>query len=215
MSKMTNSLNQLWYQKDGDVFNMGLTRNFLESLDECWHILPTNTSRVKEKSPLFTIETNDSLLSILSPVAGNFLNWNDRATNFPDKLTEADVIIKLSTKEIAKPEPLTGLDDEAEIARLTAIVIDSSLPVATRVRANSQIQAITAARAALAPRPVTAHPAGVPDWTNNMFRPVNAQPRRTNRQPIPAQPPTTMNDIRTALRGNAGGILGDGFDEQF
>lgn len=182
MSKMTNSLNQLWYQKDGDVFNMGLTRNFLESLDECWHILPTNISRVKEKSPLFTIETNDSLLSILSPVAGNFLNWNDRATNFPDKLTETDVIIKLSTKEIVKAEPLAGLDDEVEIARLTAIVSNSTLPINSRIAANTRIQEITLARSLRAPRPEPALMAGAVDWgTVNPFRQVTAQPRRVAR----------------------------------
>lgn len=104
MSKITNALNQIWYEKNGDVILMGLTRSFLDTLDECLHIIPTSGVSVKEKSPLFTVETNDCLVSILSPVSGSFLSWNDRATNFPDKLTESDVIIRLSSKEVA-PAP--------------------------------------------------------------------------------------------------------------
>lgn len=206
MSKMTNSLNQLWYQKDGDVFNMGLTRNFLESLDECWHILPTNTSRVKEKSPLFTIETNDSLLSILSPVAGNFLNWNDRATNFPDKLTEADVIIKLSTKELVKAEPPAGLDNEAEIHRLTAIVTNITLPMRERLAAQQLIQHISAAGI----RPAI-NPTGAGQIIDNPFRlwdtirPPQAPATRNTlaqRWHPPAQPTTIGDTPTTNQRGH-------------
>lgn len=106
MSKVTNALNQIWYQQDGEQIKIGLTRSFLDTLDECWHILPGGRS-VKAKAPLMTVETNDSLVSILSPVAGNLFNWNERATNFPDKLTEDDVVLTLTTARVAEAAPPT------------------------------------------------------------------------------------------------------------
>ena len=109
MSKITDALNQIWYEQDGKQVKVGLTRNFLDTLDECWHILPANTRAIKAKSPLMTVETNDSLVSVLSPVSGNVVRWETRATNFPDQLTENDVIMVLSSEKQAEVAVDPGL----------------------------------------------------------------------------------------------------------
>ncbi len=105
MSKLTDSLNQIWYEQEGRQIKVGLTSDFLNQLDECWHILPAHSHHIKEKSPLLTVETNDGLMSILSPVSGNVLRWETRATNFPDKLTSNDIILVLTSENLeVKPK---------------------------------------------------------------------------------------------------------------
>lgn len=140
--KQNNKLNQIWYEVSGANIKMGLTRSFLDQLDECWHILPPMGRQIKMKAPLFTVETNDSLVSVLSPVAGNFLTWNDRATNFPDKLTESDVLIELTTLEVAEPAPPPQpiiSDLQRQMDDLRAMTTNGALRMAVRQEARRQL----------------------------------------------------------------------------
>src|SRR5215213_4620006 len=100
MTKQVDERNQIWYEEDGKLVRMGLTRSFLDTLDECWHILPSNMKTIKKRAPLLTIENNDGLISLLSPVTGNLSNWDTKAANFPEKLTENDVIVTLTSDEV-------------------------------------------------------------------------------------------------------------------
>lgn len=104
MSKLTNALNQIWYEQDGKQVKVGLTRDFLAQLEECWHILPGHNRTIKAKSPLFTMETNDGLIPVLAPISGSVVSWDAKATNFPDKLTENDVIMVLTSEKLARKE---------------------------------------------------------------------------------------------------------------
>lgn len=114
MSKITDALNQIWYEQDGKQVKVGLTRSFLDQLDECWHILPGNLRNIKAKTPLMTMETNDGLIPIMSPVSGNVVRWETRATNFPDQLTEEDVIMVLTSEKVAEKEDVgMSIDFEA------------------------------------------------------------------------------------------------------
>jgi glycine cleavage system H lipoate-binding protein len=99
-----NSKNQIWYDENDESVRIGFTQSFLDTLDQCWHILPSNTERFKLKAPLLTVETNDALISIMSPVAGNFMNYSDKAQNFPDRLIESDVIMELSLKPVVRAQ---------------------------------------------------------------------------------------------------------------
>lgn len=105
-----NSKNQIWYDENDESVRIGFTQSFLDTLDQCWHILPSNTERFKLKAPLLTVETNDALISIMSPVAGNFMNYSDKAQNFPDRLIESDVIMELSLKAVTRAQvaPVRG-----------------------------------------------------------------------------------------------------------
>lgn len=93
--RQTNDKNQIWFERQDQETNIGFTQDFLNSLDQCWHILPANLETFREKSPLLTIETNDALISIVSPIKGNFFEFSPKAQNFPTKLTENDVVMQL------------------------------------------------------------------------------------------------------------------------
>jgi hypothetical protein len=149
--KQTDKLNQIWYETSDEVTRIGLTASFLEQLDQCWHILPPSARQIRMKAPLFTVETNDSLVSVLSPVAGNFLNWNDRATNFPDKLRDTDVIIELTSKVIPEPVAPPVTDPQREIDRLRTIERDGTQSVTNRVAAQRQRWDMENQRAQLTP----------------------------------------------------------------
>jgi glycine cleavage system H lipoate-binding protein len=113
-----NSKNQIWYDESDESVRIGFTQSFLDTLDQCWHILPSNTEKFKLKAPLLTVETNDALISIMSPVAGNFMNYSDKAQNFPDRLIESDVIMELSLRPVVRPQvarqPVPRIADWAE-----------------------------------------------------------------------------------------------------
>lgn len=132
MSKIVNALNQIWHEERENTITIGLTRDFLNSLDECWHILPTTQAEIKVKTPLFTLETNDGLLSILSPVKGFLHHWNDQATNFPDKLTENDPIITLA-KEAPKTKKSVNFGSSTEwLTFPPGVTVVQGSPVAVR-----------------------------------------------------------------------------------
>lgn len=96
MTKQVNNKNQIWYeQTEQGVTKIGFTRSFLDGMDQCWHILPGNMERFREKAPLMVVETNDALVSILSPITGNFGQWSVKAQDFPNQLTEDDVVMEI------------------------------------------------------------------------------------------------------------------------
>jgi glycine cleavage system H lipoate-binding protein len=95
--KQTDQKNQIWFYKDGDLVRVGFTNNFIQRMDECWHILPYGKGKIAEKDPLMAVETNDELVSIAAPVAGILAEFSNKAMNFPDKLTADDVIVSLNT----------------------------------------------------------------------------------------------------------------------
>lgn len=107
MPKQVDSKNQIWFeQNEQGVTRIGFTRSFLDGMDQCWHILPAGRGKFREKSPLMVVETNDSLISILAPIAGNFGEWSTKAQNFPNKLTEDDVVIELRKERTVQIDPV-------------------------------------------------------------------------------------------------------------
>lgn len=93
----------LWFTTEKDETRIGFTRSFIaERLSECFHVLPADTKNVKEKGPLLVLETNDGLEPVCSPVTGRLTYFNEKARNFPDRLTEEDCIVSLSSKELTK-----------------------------------------------------------------------------------------------------------------
>lgn len=80
-----------WFEKreDGRTY-VGFTKQFLETLEECWHIVPAGSraTMIKEGAPLCAVETNEGLFSIPSPVSGIINVFNNAAMNFPDKIKE-------------------------------------------------------------------------------------------------------------------------------
>lgn len=178
----------IWYTDDGKMVNVGFTRSFLDRMAECWHVMPAHTSRVREKSPLITIESNEEMFSIPSPITGNIRNFSDKASNFPDRLVETDVICQIVRGEAAKvgaktkavpmpdqmfnpfevaptprpPQPETNTEGftRHQVDLLNAIADNDTR---NRVRANIQRvraeQQVNEVRAILRPQTVAAVPA--------------------------------------------------------
>lgn len=108
--RKVDAKNQIWYLQNGEVVQLGFTKSFIDSLDQCWHILPANTEQVKKKSPLFVVETSDAMISIMSPLEGYVRMYNEVAHDFPDQLTENTVIMELVSAEPVRAVNMRGAD---------------------------------------------------------------------------------------------------------
>lgn len=92
---------RIWYLKEkGDLIRIGLTQSTIDEIrEECWHILPNFRAKpLKEGVPLFSFETNDRLVSVITPFAGYLVDFSDKAQNDPQMLTEDEPIATISTK---------------------------------------------------------------------------------------------------------------------
>ena len=159
MPKVVNDLNQIWVEQDNELVKIGFTRNFLDTLDQCWHILPANNKKFKSKMPLMTVETNDGLVSILSPVDGFLQEFAHKAQDFPDRLTEDDVILRIVSKPqvkaaepmpstarpIGRPRPVQVADRDATLAQLRGNVPGATWPIPNAPRTNDGIHTAAAA----------------------------------------------------------------------
>lgn len=93
---------QVWTEevKSGEL-NVGFTQRFInDKLPECFHVLQADSTHLFEGSPMLVIETNDGLESIKSPITGTVIMFNAKARNFPDRITEEDVILTVVPKGI-------------------------------------------------------------------------------------------------------------------
>lgn len=107
-SKVFEKDGRLWYEEvTPGNYHIGLTDEILSRVrNECWSIIP-NVGNIKKGQPLFAIETNDELLSILSPFTGRVLDVEFAAQNSPEKLTSATRIVTFGTgaRKVAPPPP--------------------------------------------------------------------------------------------------------------
>lgn len=110
-SKVFEKDGRLWYEEvTPGNYHIGLTDEILSRVrNECWSIIP-NVGNIKKGQPLFAIETNDELLSILSPFTGRVLDVEFAAQNSPEKLTSATRIVTFGTgaRKVAPPPPPPG-----------------------------------------------------------------------------------------------------------
>lgn len=89
--------------KNGTI-NIGFTREYIDlTLAECFHITQASSFFVNEGKPLLTIETNEGLKVIKSPVTGTITLFSTEARDFPDKLKENDVVMTINPKTEVKP----------------------------------------------------------------------------------------------------------------
>lgn len=99
--KETSKDGRIWFEKKGTEVNIGFTSALLGELDDCWHMLPaaSNKQEIKENQPLLSVETNDGLFSVATPVAGIITFFDNKAMNFPQKLTTDDVVCVVKDAE--------------------------------------------------------------------------------------------------------------------
>lgn len=87
----------VWFNSkpDGRI-DVGFQQKYInEKLQEVFHVLPANQSKIEKNTPILVLESNDGLEKIVSPFAGRFVSFSDKARNFPDRLKESDVVLTL------------------------------------------------------------------------------------------------------------------------
>jgi glycine cleavage system H lipoate-binding protein len=93
-----NEKNQIWFKEDNGNVLIGFTDSFLDIVNSCWHVTPSNKENLQADNPLMTIETNEALFTVSSPVEGRIVSFNEIAQNFPDQLKTDDVICVIGPK---------------------------------------------------------------------------------------------------------------------
>lgn len=96
----------IWTETDSrGVVKIGFSRTYIDQqLMECFHVMQADRSVARKGLPIMVLETNDGTARIKSPVSGRILTFNDKARNFPDRLSEEDVIMEVLPEGV-KLEP--------------------------------------------------------------------------------------------------------------
>jgi glycine cleavage system H lipoate-binding protein len=89
---------------DRGVIRIGFRQSYIEQvLGECFHVVQADTRKARKGCPLMVLETNDGTSRVRSPVTGTILTFSDKARNFPDRLTEDDVIVEVLPEGVTLP----------------------------------------------------------------------------------------------------------------
>lgn len=128
MSKQVVGKGDVWIDQSssGNTTRIGFTQAFLDKhLKECWHVIPQK-GKVSKGGVLVSLETNDGLVPVESPLDGVVSSINNTAINFPEKLTADTNVVVIRTGAAKEKEPAKVqarvLDwDEVEMPRDNAI----------------------------------------------------------------------------------------------
>lgn len=103
---MKTDLGKIWYETDErGVWKVGFTRRYIEQkLGECFHVMQADIKQAQVGLPLLVLETNDGIERIKSPVTGTVLEFNARARDFPDRLTDEETIVQILPKGVTLPK---------------------------------------------------------------------------------------------------------------
>jgi glycine cleavage system H lipoate-binding protein len=95
----------IWTETDArGVEQIGFRQSYIEQvLGECFHVVQADTRKARKGCPLMVLETNDGTSRVRSPVTGTILMFSDKARNFPDRLTEDDVIVEVLPEGMTLP----------------------------------------------------------------------------------------------------------------
>lgn len=103
MSKQFHG-DDIWSHEVNGTINIGFMQSFIDRiLGECYHITQSSLELVTKNKAMLTIETNEGLKVIRSPVTGTVVYFNNTARDFPDRLTEETVVITIRPKQVVVP----------------------------------------------------------------------------------------------------------------
>lgn len=96
----------IWTDTDSrGVVQIGFTKAYIENqLGECFHVMQADRSTARRGQPIMVLETNDGTSRIKSPVSGHIIKFNGKAMDFPDRLSEEDVIMEVLPEGVKLPE---------------------------------------------------------------------------------------------------------------
>ena len=121
---MKEFIGNIWTETEpAGTVRIGFSRGFIEQrLGECFHVMQADSKFLRKGSPLLVIETNDGLESLKSPISGTIMSFNPKARNFPDRLTEEDMILHVipeGVKIVEKAKkPATAKPTAAEMLNM-------------------------------------------------------------------------------------------------
>lgn len=122
---MKTNYGDIWCETQPDgMMSIGFTKKCIEEkLCECFHILPADVGTAKLKQPLLVLETNDGVEAIPSPINGRIIIFSDKARNFPDRMTEEDVVVSIEPPEVTARK----MREQAKAKpKVTAKVVDNA-----------------------------------------------------------------------------------------
>jgi glycine cleavage system H lipoate-binding protein len=91
---------EIWFQEEKGTVNIGFTKEFIQTvLTECYHITQAAFVLLVKDRPMLTIETNEGLKVIRSPVNGTVTFFSTDARDFPDRLTEDTIVVSIKPKQ--------------------------------------------------------------------------------------------------------------------
>jgi glycine cleavage system H lipoate-binding protein len=122
---MKTNYGDIWCETQPDgMMSIGFTKKCIEEkLCECFHILPADVGTAKLKQPLLVLETNDGVEAIPSPINGRIIIFSEKAKNFPDRMTEEDVVVSIEPPEVTARK----MREQAKAKpKVTAKVVDNA-----------------------------------------------------------------------------------------
>ncbi len=94
-------MDDIWFQDGKGTIDIGFTQLFIDRMmGECYHITQASAVLMTKDRAMLTIETNEGLKVIRSPVTGTVAYFNTHARDFPDRLTEDSVVISIKPKPV-------------------------------------------------------------------------------------------------------------------
>lgn len=144
--RQQDSSNRLWFETLGTNTMIGFTKPFLEIVNSSWHVLQNGVGSVKKDAPLLSVETDDALFAVPSPLDGEIITFSDKAQNYPDKLTEDDVVCIVSSlpAQKAKKAPARKLPERMILDDDLLALLQVEEPVLPNPNPNNHIGSIWA-----------------------------------------------------------------------
>lgn len=84
-----------WNQIDNNVYELGLTAETLKRYGVIWTLVPRMSDDIIVGTPIVNIESSKSLCPLLAPISGKIVEWNPRALETPDILTDQTYLLKV------------------------------------------------------------------------------------------------------------------------
>jgi glycine cleavage system H lipoate-binding protein len=118
----------IWIEEGKGTVNIGFTNEFIrEILSECFHITQASAVMLTKDRPMLTVETNEGLKVIRSPVTGTVLAFDHTARDFPDKLTEDSVVLRVKPASVVVAATKKVKQDFYPLNRYTEVPVQVDL----------------------------------------------------------------------------------------
>lgn len=110
-----NFMGYLWYQKEDNIYTIGLNEDALEDFDEVQSLdLPREGEEIEEDVVCGALETDEGPLDIYSPVSGTVIEVNSSVVEDPSLIMDDPYDAWLIKLEVTDEADEDDEDDEDE-----------------------------------------------------------------------------------------------------